>query len=147
MRIGLLGFEDAVNDGNKKRQRLARPGPRCDHIALPCLGLGQCLELVHIQVQVRRLSLGFSSTEDVCAMRVEHGLLYQLLGSPLPLVVGVDLNQRLWPITATVVLLLHRCQDVLSGNLGETSRERAVFVDEPIAEIKDVIHAFSRNGA
>ena len=78
---------------------------------------------------------------------MKHPLMRQLLDGALPLVIRVDLNQWLGPVATTVIFQFHLGQDVLGGNLGETTRKRAVFVDEPIAEIKDVIHAFSRNGA
>ena len=147
LRVGLLGFEDAVDDGNKKRQRLARARAGGDHVALLLLRLGQCLQLVHVKVQIGRFALGFTRLKDVGATGMKHPLMRQLLDGALPLVIRVDLNQWLGPVAATVVFLLHLGQDVLGGNLGETTRKRAVFVDEPIAEIKDVIHAFSRNGA
>ena len=142
LRIDFLGFQNAVNDGHEERQRFAGAGSGGHHVALVFLRLGQRLQLVDIQVQVRRLPLGLTRTEKVCAMSVQNPLLRQLLDSALPLVVGVDLDQRLGPITATVILVLNLGKDVLGRNLGEASRKCAVFADELVAKIKDVVHFF-----
>ena len=74
-------------------------------------------------MQVCWLALGLSRAEDVGAMRVQDALLRELLDSALALVVGVDLDQRLGPVTATVIFALNLGKDVLSGNLGKTSRK------------------------
>ena len=123
LRVCRFGFQNAVNDGHEERQRFAGAGSGGHDVALVFLRLGQRLQLMDIQVQVRCMAFGLSSAEDVGAMRVQNALLRQLLDSALALVVGVDLDQRLGPVTATVIFALNLGKDVLSGNLGKTSRK------------------------
>ena len=45
---GLTGTDDGVHNGNEEAERLARPGPRSHHIALPRAGFGNGLGLMSI---------------------------------------------------------------------------------------------------
>ena len=114
--INRFGFDDAVDDGDEKRQRFAAARASGDDETLLVLCFGQRLQLVDVQVQVRRLSFGLSCLEDVRAIWMKHPVFCKLLNGATALVVGVDLDQWLWPVTATGIFLFHFDQNVRRSN-------------------------------
>ncbi|MCY1246332.1 hypothetical protein D9M72_595590 [compost metagenome] len=74
------------------------------------------------------------------AIGMQHALMSQLLNGGVALVVGIDLNQRLRPVTAAGIFLLHGAKDVIGGDAAEAAREAAVFRDQLISESEDVVH-------
>ncbi len=105
LRINRFGFDDAVDDGDEKRQRFAAARASDDDETLLVLCFGQRLRLVDVKVQVCRLSFGLSCLEDVRAIWMKHPVFCKLLNGATALVVGVDLDQWLWPVATTGIFL------------------------------------------
>jgi hypothetical protein len=74
---------------------------------------------------------------------MQHPVFCKLLNRAAALVVGVDLNQWLRPVTATGIFLFDFDQNVWCCNLGKAARKRAVFANEAVAKVENVIHATS----
>lgn len=141
-RISRPSFNNAVDDWNKKCEGLTGARTGGHHVALPVLRLGQGLQLVYVQMQVRRLAFCFTCLKDVCACCVKYALLCQLLNGAAALAIGIDLDQWLGPVTTTGLFFFDLYKDVLCGNLGETAGNRTVFGNEPAAKTENVIHAY-----
>ena len=86
------------------------------------------------------MSFGLADLENLGAQPVQLAVAGQLLHRALLLVVGVDLDQRLGPVAAVGIALFDRLPNVVRTNTHETARESAVFVDQTVAEGKNIFH-------
>lgn len=71
---------------------------------------------------------------------MQAALSDQFLNRAAALVVRVDLNERLRPIAAALVLAFNLLQEVGRCDLGEAAREGAVLIDQAVPEFEDVLH-------
>ena len=116
-----------VDDGDEEAQRLAGPGTRRNDEAL-ALG-GERDRLLLVLVERQRLAVG---AEYLHAARVQHAARNQGTDVRCPLVAGIDLDQRLRPITILRVDGVHLLADVRRVDRRERRSEALVFTHHAV---------------
>lgn len=137
--VDVLLPQDSIEDRDEEGQGLAGTGAGGDDIALAVPRLHEGFLLVLEELQRRPVAVA----KDVRATGVKQALGNQLLHRLCPLVVRVDLDQRLRPVTLPGVLGIHGVPDVLHPDPGEATRERGVLVHQLPSEFKDVGHGMA----
>ena len=143
--VELLLAEDRAHDGQEEAERFAGAGARGDDVALADAGDGDGLLLVLVQAQ--RVAAPAARTrrgaKDVGAARVQAVVGNELLDGGPPLVLGVDLQQRLGPVARRGVDGVDLLSDVVGVDARERRREALVLLDDGVPEREHVqaLHA------
>lgn len=136
----MLVLEHSAHDGDEEAERFSRSRPRGDHITLAVRRERDGLLLVFVQRErlTGRGILRRRRSKDLGAPGVEHPRRRQPVDRGGTPVAGIDLDQRLRPVTVPSVDRLDLLADVVGVNGRERRREFLVVSKNEVAKREDV---------
>ena len=141
-RVDLLFPDDSVHNRNEERKGLAGASARRDDKALVARNHRKRCGLVAIELDGLGVWRGLllAGLEYLRGLGFNVSLPGKFVDERAFAVVGIDLNERVWPEAPLVIRRLNLVCDVPGSRGRETRRELLVVLDQSVPELKNVVH-------